>query len=86
MPSASSNGSQRELGQFFQEIVELRHDVRNVRQVLDSIDGENRRFDRELIELRAEIAQFRGRLTTGIAVGVALASAGAWAIEMWIVS
>lgn len=83
-PSTPPNGTSRELGEISTIVSELRHDVRNFRMVAESFDERQREHDRRLIELSAEISQFRARVTTGIAVGAAILSTGAWMIELWV--
>ena len=80
------NGTSRELGEISTAVSELRHDVRNFRMVAEAFDDRQREQERKLIELAAEIANFRARVMTGIAVGAAIVSTGAWALELWISS
>ena len=77
------NGTQRELGAFFQEVKELRHDYRNLKQVIDLMDENQRRLERELMELRAELKTFQAKTATLCATAVALVTAVAWALDFW---
>lgn len=77
------NGVQRELGAFFQEVKELRHDYRNLRQVIDMLDENQRRLERELMELRSELKTFQAKTATLCATAVALVTAVAWALDFW---
>lgn len=77
------NGTQRELGAFFQEVKELRHDYRNLKQVIDLMDENQRRLERELMELRAELKTFQAKTATLCAVSVAVVTGAAWALDFW---
>ena len=85
MPSRTPpNGTSRELGEISTIVSELRHDVRNFRTIIGAIDDRQREQERRMSELAAEIAQFRARVMTGIAVGAAILSCGAWILELWM--
>lgn len=77
------NGTQRELGMFFQQVEELRHDYRNLKQVIDLMDENQRRLERELMELRAELRTFQAKTATLCAVSVAVVTGAAWALDFW---
>jgi len=77
------NGHQRELGMFFQQVEELRHDYRNLKTVIDMMDANQRRLERELMELCAELKTFQAKTATLCAVSVAVVTGAAWGIELW---
>lgn len=79
-----SNGSQRELGARFQEVQELRHDIRNIRQTLTLIDSEMRKNERMTLELRSDLLQMKTKVMTSLAVVVSLLSVSAWALEWFL--
>lgn len=79
-----SNGSQREIGARFQEVLELRHDIRNVRQSILLIDTQMREQERMILELRSDVLQIRTKVMTSLAVVVAFLSISAWALEWFL--
>jgi chromosome segregation ATPase len=83
MADADTNANQRELGSFFQQVSELRHDIRNLKQELLLLDDNQRRLERELMELRAELKTFQAKTMTLCATLVALVTACAWALEFY---
>ena len=78
------NGTSRALGAISTIVSALRHDVRNLRTIIGALDDRQREQERRMIELAGEIAQFRARVMTGIAVGAAILSCGAWLLELWM--
>lgn len=79
-----SNGSQREIGARFQEVLELRHDIRNVRQSILLIDTQMREQERMILELRSDVLQIRTKVMTSLAVVVAFLSISAWVLEWFL--
>lgn len=77
------NGSQREMGARFQELSELRHDLRNLRQSISLLDSEQRNQERTIMELRSELMQMRTKIMTSVAVVIAFFSMFAWSLE-WV--
>ena len=77
------NGSQREMGARFQELSELRHDLRNLRQSISLLDSEQRNQERTIMELRSELMQMRTKIMTSVAVVIAFFSIFAWSLE-WV--
>ena len=75
------NGSQREMGARFQEVSELRHDLRNLKQSLLLLDSEQRSQERRIMELKSEIIQIKTKIMTLAAVAIAFISVSAWALE-----
>jgi chromosome segregation ATPase len=75
------NGSQREMGARFQEVSELRHDLRNLKQSLILLDSEQRSQERRLMELKSEIIQIKTKIMTLAAVVIAFLSISAWVLE-----
>jgi len=78
-----NNGSQREIGARFQEVQELRHDIKNVRQSLLLLDSELRKNERMILDLRSDVLQIKTKVMTSLAVIVAFLSVSAWALE-WV--
>ena len=78
-----NNGSQREIGARFQEVQELRHDIKNVRQSLSLLDSELRKNERMILDLRSDVLQIKTKVMTSLAVIVAFLSVSAWALE-WV--
>ena len=76
-----SNGSQREIGARFQEVQELRHDIKNVRQSLLLLDSEIRKNERMILDLRSDLLQMKTKVMTSLAVIVSLLSVSAWSLE-----
>jgi len=81
---SSGNGDQREIGARFQEVLELRHDIRNVRQVIVSIESQLREQERMIFELKSDVLQIRTKVMTSLAVIVAFLSMSAWALEWFL--
>ena len=81
------NGDQRELGSFFQEVKELRHDYRNLKMIVDQgqsmLDETQRRLERELMELHSELKTFQAKVATLCEVAVAVITASAWLLQFW---
>lgn len=77
------NGTQRELGSFFAQVQELRHDYRDLKTVIEILDANQRRLERELMELRSELKTFQAKTMTLCAVAVAVVTASAWSLEFW---
>ena len=80
------NGHQRELGQFFQEVKELRHDYQNLKTVVNLLDENQRNLERELMGLRADLKTFQAKIMSMGAGAVAVISAGAWVIQFTVSS
>jgi len=78
-----TNGTQRELGAFFQEVKELRHDYRSLRTSINILDESQRRLERDLFDLRAELRAFNSKVMALCASAVAVVTAGAWALDFW---
>ena len=78
-----SNGHQRELGQFFQEVKELRHDYQNLKTVINMLDENQRNLERELMLLRSDLKTFQAKMMTMGSVAVAVITAGAWVIQIF---
>jgi len=81
---SSGNGDQREIGARFQEVLELRHDIRNVRQVIVIIESQLREQERMIFELRSDVLQIRTKVMTSLAVVVAFLSISAWVLEWFL--
>jgi hypothetical protein len=81
---SSGNGDQREIGARFQEVLELRHDIRNVRQVIVIIESQLREQERMIFELRSDVLQIRTKVMTSLAVIVAFLSISAWVLEWFL--
>ena len=79
-----SNGSQREIGARFQEVQELRHDIKNIRQSLTLLDSEIRKNERMILDLRSDLLQMKTKVMTSLAVVVSLLSVSAWALEWFL--
>jgi len=79
------NGHQRELGQFFQEVKELRHDYQNLKTVINMLDENQRNLERELMNLRGELKTFQAKLMTMGSVSIAVITAGAWVIQIFFI-
>mgnify|MGYP003632773518 FL=1 len=77
------NGHQRELGQFFQEVKELRHDYQSLKTVINMLDENQRNLERELMSLRGELKTFQAKLMTMGSVSIAVITAGAWVIQIF---
>lgn len=77
------NGHQRELGQFFQEVKELRHDYGSLKMVINGLDERHRDLERELMHLRAELKTFQAKIMAMASGAVAVITAGAWAIQLF---
>ena len=78
------NGSQREMGARFQELSELRHDLRNLRQTISLLDHEQRNQERMIMELRSDLMQMRTKIMTSVAVIIAFLSVFAWSLEWFL--
>ena len=78
-----TNGTQRELGAFFQEVKELRHDYRSLRTSIHILDESQRRLERDLFDLRAELRAFNSKVMALCASAVAVVTAVAWALDFW---
>jgi septal ring factor EnvC (AmiA/AmiB activator) len=78
------NGTQRELGQFFQEVKELRHDHSNLRIVLNALDENQRSLERELMHLRSELKTFQAKIMATGSGSLAILTAGAWALQIYL--
>ena len=78
-----SNEHQRELGQFFQEVKELRHDYQSLKTVINILDENQRNLEKELIHLRSELQTFQAKLMTMGSVSIAVITAGAWVIQIF---
>jgi len=79
-----TNGTQRELGQFFQEVKELRHDHSNLRAVLSALDENQRNLERELMSLRSELKTFQAKIMATGSGSLAILTAGAWALQIYL--
>ena len=77
------NGHQRELGQFFQEVKELRHDYQNIKMVVTELDQNQRNLERELMGLRSDLKAFQAKIMALSSAAIAVFSAGAWAIQLF---
>jgi len=75
------NGTQREIGARFQEIAELRHDFRNMRQTITLLENLFRENEKQLFSLKSEIMQVKTRIMTAAGFAVAFISVLAWAVE-----
>ena len=79
-----ANGSQREIGARFQEILELRHDLRNMRQAITLLESLFRDNEKQLFDLKSEIMQVKTRIMTAAGFAVAFISVLAWAVEWYL--
>tara|TARA_R110002096_G_scaffold181921_2_gene359656 strand:- start:314 stop:568 length:255 start_codon:yes stop_codon:yes gene_type:complete len=79
-----ANGSQREIGARFQEILELRHDLRNMRQAITLLESLFRDNEKQLFDLKSEIMQVKTRIMTAAGFAVALISVLAWSVEWYL--
>lgn len=77
------NGHQRELGQFFQEVKELRHDYQSLKAIINMLDENQRNLERELMNLRGDLKTFQAKLMTMGSVSIAVITAGAWVIQIF---
>ena len=78
-----NNGHQRELGQFFQEVKELRHDYQNLKMVVSVLDENQRNLERELMGLRSDLKAFQAKIMAMASGAVTVITAGAWAIQLF---
>ena len=78
-----NNGHQTELGQFFQEVKELRHDYQNLKMVVSVLDENQRNLERELMGLRSDLKAFQAKIMAMASGAVAVITAGAWAIQLF---
>ena len=72
----------REFATVENQVLELRHDIKQLRTAIDSLVDIQRDQDRSISELRVALEQTRTRITTGLAIGTAVVSAGAWALSL----
>lgn len=79
-----NNGHQRELGQFFQEVKELRHDYQSLKTVCNLLDENQRALERELMGLRSELKTFQAKIMSMGSVCIAMITAGAWIIQVYL--
>tara|TARA_R110002074_G_scaffold295513_3_gene467115 strand:+ start:213 stop:464 length:252 start_codon:yes stop_codon:yes gene_type:complete len=79
-----NNGHQRELGQFFQEVKELRHDYQSLKTVVNLLDENQRALERELMGLRSELKTFQAKIMSVCSASIALITAGAWIIQVYL--
>lgn len=77
------NGHQRELGQFFQEVKEIRHDYQSLKMVVSALDENQRNLERELMGLRSDLKAFQAKIMALSSGAIAVFSAGAWAIQIF---
>lgn len=77
-----NNGHQRELGKFFQEVKELRHDYAALKTSCNILDENQRNTERELLALRSELEKFQAKIMTIGSVSLAIVTAGAWLIQI----
>tara|TARA_R110002020_G_scaffold100301_1_gene237267 strand:+ start:394 stop:666 length:273 start_codon:yes stop_codon:yes gene_type:complete len=77
-----ANGHQRELGQFFQEVKELRHDYGSLKSSCNILDENQRNTERELMGLRSDLEKFQAKIMTIGSVSIAIITAGAWVIQI----
>ena len=68
--------TERELGKAIQELEQVRHDHRNLRQVVQGLAEQQ-------AELALAQARVQARLTTAVSVGVALFGLVGWLINLW---
>ena len=69
--------TEREWGTLEREVVEIRHDLRNHRMVLDSAVE-------DLVRLREDFQKMKTRIATAIAAIVVASGIIAWALEMFL--
>lgn len=81
-PPRNGTPTARDFAIIETQLAEARHDIRNIRQVLDGLTDAQRDDERGQHRLRSELDQMRVRITTGIAVATAIVSAGAWLIML----
>ena len=79
-----SGETQRELGQFFQEVKEVRHDHRNLRALLSALDENQRNLERELMNLRSDLKTFQAKIMATGSGSLAILTAGAWALQIYL--